>query len=50
MSKWDEYEVLSIVSTMTMGIISEHGYTYQNPVTGGMTHLSQTLKGRGSGF
>ncbi len=28
----------------------EHGYTYQTPVTGGTTHLSQTLKRRGIGF
>ncbi len=28
----------------------EHRYTYQTPVTGGPTHLPQTLEGRGSGF
>ena len=28
----------------------EHGYTYQTLVTGGTTHLSQTLKRRGSGL
>ncbi len=28
----------------------EHGYTYQTSVTGGTTHLPQTVKGKGSGF